>query len=316
MVYLRLTGRALINLHSANAEGAVGNYMSLSKMFVVRRTAEGIDVSEEPVISGNMVKHWHAVALVDLLKSWGYDKLCENCSRHVMFRSNLGLNDEIEYIEKCAIEDLHGFLDPNKQIRRESVCKFSFIIPVEDIRAEYSAVTHNRVVINEKGAVATEQAMMIMKREYASGLYGFGCTMDLTYAGRSQSNPSKVIDVNERKIRIKAAILSLGHVFSGQVGAAQARALPIMKVTEAIILISKRPIPNAIHGFYMDYAEETAGILKALVEKGFLSEGDFKVYAVGSEPAKALREVGLVFEEKKSLSEAIACAAEDVEKWL
>ncbi|MEM2168007.1 MAG: type I-A CRISPR-associated protein Cas7/Csa2, partial [Candidatus Bathyarchaeia archaeon] len=61
MVYVRVTGRALINIHSANAEGAVGNYMALSKMFIIREKGGGYEVSEEPVISGNMIKHWHAV---------------------------------------------------------------------------------------------------------------------------------------------------------------------------------------------------------------------------------------------------------------
>ena len=54
-MYVRITGRALINIHTANAEGAVGNYISLSKMFIIRRLSNGkLDYFEEPVISGNI----------------------------------------------------------------------------------------------------------------------------------------------------------------------------------------------------------------------------------------------------------------------
>ncbi len=46
MVYFRASGRMIVNNHSANTEGAVGNYSALSKMFVVRRRNGGIEVSE------------------------------------------------------------------------------------------------------------------------------------------------------------------------------------------------------------------------------------------------------------------------------
>ena len=54
MVYVRVTGRAVINVHTANAEGAVGNYMGLAKMFLIRRTSDGYSITEDVVISGNM----------------------------------------------------------------------------------------------------------------------------------------------------------------------------------------------------------------------------------------------------------------------
>lgn len=316
MVFLRLTGRLIINVHSANAEGAVGNYMGLSKMFVVRRTANGFDVAEEPVISGNMIKHWHAVALVELLKSWNNGALCESCKRHVMYRSTLGLDDEIKYIEKCAIEDVHGFLDAKKQIRRESLAKFSFLIPVEEMRAEYTAVTHNRVVVDEKGAVpAEEQQMMVMKREHASGIYGIACSMDLAFVGRSLADPNKAIKDDERKLRAKAAILALNNVLSGQVGAVQARALPIVRAIESICVVSRKPVPNLVHGFYSDYADETARLLATMRTKGMVGDGDIKVLVVGKKPVVALTSVGVQFTEKSSVVEAIAEAAGVIEKW-
>ena len=322
MVYLRVTGRALINVHSANAEGAVGNYMALSKMFVIRRRGgREYEVSEEPVISGNMLKHWHAVAMVEILKSWGYDALCETCRRHVMYRSALSLGDEFEYIEKCAIEDLHGFLYTpprnGETIRRESLVKFSFLIPVEDQRAEYSSITFNRVVTDERGSIPRrEQAMMVMKREHASGIYGLLCSMDLAFAGTSLSNPSKKLSPEHIKKRVGAAISALTNVLSGSFGAAQARSFPIIKVLELVCFVARKPIPNAIHGFYNDYTKETAKIVRASLSQGLVGENDVKVVLVGKQVAEAFKESQVAYEETETAAEAIARIAEVVNEWL
>ena len=317
MVYLRVTGRALVNVHSANAEGAVGNYMALSKMFIARRTDSGYEITEEPVISGNMLKHWHAVAMVEILKSWGYTALCENCKRHVMYRSTLELKDEFDFLKACAIEDIHGFLQTDNQIRRESLVKFSFLIPVEDQRAEYSSVTFNRVFVDEKGSIPKEQqAMMVMKREHASGIYGFLCSMDLGFAGVSLANPSKRLPPEDSKIRVKAAVAALNDLLSGRFGAAQARALPIIKVVELIGIASRKPIPNAVHGFYKDYAEETARIIKASIDQKLVDTADVKTVVVGKTVAKCFEESNVDYEEAGTAAEAIAKIMGVVDEWL
>ncbi|MEM1542861.1 MAG: type I-A CRISPR-associated protein Cas7/Csa2 [Ignisphaera sp.] len=316
MAYVRVTGRCLINVHTANTEGAVGNYMALSKMFIVRRTNEGYDVQEEPVISGNMIKHWHAIATTEILRSWGYNVICDSCRRHVMYRSVLGLNEEYEYLQKCAIEDLHGFLDAIKQIRRESIIKFSFMIPVEEQRSEFFSITHNRVVIDEEGKIPKgEQAMMVMKREYASGIYGFLCSMDLAFAGVSLANPDKKLPQHDRKIRARAAIVALIDLFSGHFGAAQSRATPIIKTLELICIASRRPIPNAVHGFYMDYAEETAGIVKAAINQGLVKQDEIKIVVVGR-PASIFKAEQILIDETKTVSEAITKILEASDQWL
>jgi len=317
MVYLRVTGRALVNVHSANAEGAVGNYMALSKMFVARRTDSGYEITEEPVISGNMLKHWHAVAMVEILNSWGYEALCENCKRHVMYRSTLELSDEFDFLKACAIEDVHGFLHTDNQIRRESLVKFSFLIPVEDQRAEYSSVTFNRVFVDEKGSIPKEQqAMMVMKREHASGIYGFLCSMDLAFAGVSLANPNKRLPPEDSKTRVKAAVAALTELLSGRFGAAQSRSLPIVKVIELICVASRKPVPNAVHGFYKDYAEETARIVKASIDQKLVEANDVKVVVVGKTVAEHFKDFNVPYEEAGTAAEAIAKVMEVVDGWL
>jgi len=319
MPYVRVTGRAVVNLHSANAEGAVGNYMALSKMYVVRRTGSSespYEVTEDIVISGNMIKHWHAVRTVERLLEAGYDGICDYCRRFIMYRSpDKTVPSEQEFIRRCAIEDLHGFLQPDQQIRRESIVKFAFMIPVEDMRAEYAAVTHNRVVLDETGKIQAEEAMMIFKREHASGVYGFLTAMDLAYVGRPLANPTQVvINGDERRIRAKAAVLALADILTGRFGAASSRATPIMRTTELICAVSKQPIPNLIHGFYMDYAEESSKVLVASLKSGLVR--DLKVFAYGEGPAKALSGEELPVEVTDSPMDAVVKVAEVVEEWL
>lgn len=316
MVYLRISGRALVNIHTSNAEGAIGNYISLSKMYVLRRLPDGkLDFFEEPVVSGNMLKHWHAVETINILKSMGYEKLCEYCKRYVMYRSPLKYNDEVEYISKCAIEDLHGFLSTETNIRRESIVRFSFLVPVEDVISKYAAIVHNRVGITEEGAI-DENVMMVFKREYASGLYGFSCAFDLAYVGRSQSNPAKTIDMNDRKIRAKAAILALANVLTGSFGASRVRAIPIIKVTELVGMVSRKPIPNLTHGYYRDYIEDNITRIKALIKSAFLKNNEYKVFVVGKDIAKKFENAEIKVNAFKDVVEALGKVAEVVDEWL
>jgi len=320
MTYVRVTGRAIVNLHSANAEGAVGNYMALSKMYVVRRTGDPnrpYDISEDVVISGNMLKHWHAIKTVERLTEVSYDKLCDFCRRFMMFRSpDKTVASEEEFLKRCAIEDLHGFLQPDQQIRRESIVKFAFMLPVEDLRAEYAAVTHNRVILKPTGRIQAQEAMMVFKREYASGVYGFACALDLTYVGVPLANPVEpVIEPEDRRVRAKAAMLALADLLTGRFGAASSRALPVMRTTEVICAVAKQPLPNLVHGFFKDYAEESARVLKAALDSGLVQ--DLKVFAAGCKPSEALKVLREdVVEVVESPVEAVIRAAEVVEKWL
>lgn len=321
MVYVRITGRALINVHSANAEGAVGNYMALSKMFILRRTRDGYEISEEPVISGNMLKHWHAVNMVDLLKSSGDSKICPYCSRHVMYRSpDKSKKHEVEFVRECAIEDVHGFLQPDVQVRRDSLMKFSFMLPIEDARVEYEAVTQNRVVIDESGKIpAEETAMMVFKREHASGIYGFMISGDLYYIGKPLSDPDnqdKWIPLKERIRRAEATMLALVNLLSGRFGAAASRSMPALRLSEIILAISKQPIPNLVHGFYHDYIEESARILEAALKSGLTR--DLKVFASGERMDKLVKSelLSKVVEQVASPIDALSNGVEVVKSWL
>jgi len=304
-MFVRFAGRLLINVASLNAQGGAGtNYVEITKVPVVLRDGNGkLLVEEVPAISGNMMKHFHFVNFVELVKDSKYNKnrLSQYDLRFVAYRFKeseekivsdnvIELNNESTIIENFAIADVHGYLIPTRPpYRRESLIKFSFVIPCEETikdAFDISAVTQNRVVIDETGKIEgtrEEQAMMVFKRQYASALYGFASTFDAYYVGMPLSNPNKVAISNakERKERAKLAVLAYIILLGGRFGAGTSRGLPALEVDELITVVSEKPIPMAKHGFYSDYVEETIKVFKDYAE-AFNVNVDVFVYSKGN----------------------------------
>ena len=304
-MFVRFAGRLLINVASLNAQGGAGtNYVEITKVPVVLRDGDGkLIVEEVPAISGNMMKHFHFVNLVDLLRGSQHNskKLSEDDLKYVAYRfrekknteKNIGeesvsLKDESDILAKLAVADVHGYLAPATQNRRESLIKFSFVIPCEETIKEgldVAAVTQNRVVVDERGNIeggGTEEgkAMMVFKRQYASALYGFASTFDAYYVGRPLSNPNKVAITKpeERKERAKLAVLAYINLLGGRFGANTSRGLPALDVNELIAVVSEKPVPMAKHGFYSDYVEETIKVVKDYA-KAFDVNVDVLIYS-------------------------------------
>jgi len=338
-MFVRFAGRLLINVASLNAQGASGtNYIEITKVPIVLERNCGIIVEEVPAISGNMLKHYHFVHLVDLLKTsnCNKDKLSEYDSRYVAYRfkenkeesingNKIDLTDEKTVIQNFAIADIHGYLIPKPPSRRESIVKFSFAIPCEDAinkAVEISAVTQNRVVIDSDGKIeGDEQAMMVFKRQYASALYGFASTFDAYYVGRPQSNPKQlVVQGDERKERAKLAVLAYINLLGGVSGANTSRGLPAIEVRELIAVTSNRPIPMAKHGFYRDYIEETIKIASEF-SKVFRTKVTVYIYSKNGKTIKSLKEQykdnkDFEIKDYSSYVELIKAVADDVEKGL
>ncbi|MGC8543875.1 MAG: DevR family CRISPR-associated autoregulator, partial [Vulcanisaeta sp.] len=190
------------------------------------------------------------------------------------FDSNFKAADHESEAILDLCNDIHGFLIPDKQLKRDSLVEFSNAIPVltEENLENVSkfAIQHNKVVprqVTDK----TMETMMPFKQEYASvPLYGFAASMDLGWIlrPRYEGNGSVIqllqgIDANaERKLRAKSSVLALFNLLMGS-GSKQARALPIVKLTELMIIVSNAPIPNLVHGAYADYAKLSMEILSA-----------------------------------------------------
>lgn len=301
-MYVRISGRIRLNAHSLNAQGGGGtNYIEITKTKVTVKTKNGWTVVEVPAITGNMLKHWHFVGFVDYFKTTQYGvNLTERALRYNGTRFGQGettatkangatvqLNDEATIVSELADADVHGFLAPKTGVRRVSLVKASFILPTEDFIREVegerliTAIKHNRVDVNERGAISSgsDTAQMLFSREYATGLYGFSIVLDLGLVGIPQGSPVKfeenqpkpniVIDPNERKARIESALRAVIPMLSGYLGANLARSFPVFKIEELIAVASEEPIPALVHGFYDDYIDANKSIIKNARALGF-----------------------------------------------
>ena len=285
-MYIRGTFRVILNVQRLNMEGSVGNYSTLTRVSLIGRREGHWEVTEAVGVSGNMLKHFHAKHMVNLLLSWGKNDLCDDCKRGVFYRTRAKIKSEEEMVKKCAIDDLHGFLATENQIRRESLIKFSFAVPVEENLFSTTTVTHNRVIYDERGKIEKEKAMMVYKSEYASGLYGFAVSMDLEFIGVPLANPyssnglNRVINDDQYKDRVKAAIQALSLLLQGEMGAKMSNSLPVTKVHEALVVTSKKPVPMPVNAYYMDYLESSIELYRDLVEGKILDKKDITLHII------------------------------------
>jgi len=299
-MYVRLAGRVRVNTSSLNAQGTVGNVIELARAHILLKLDGGFELVEVPVITGNTFKHWHFVHFVTAYKELGGEKLCEYCKRLVGYRSpDTKGRDERYFVERCAGEDLHGFLQPERGVRRESLVKASFLIPAEDCETRFDIITHNRVVVSEQGTVPRgQQGMMLFKRQYSSSLYGFSLALDLYYVGRLlyAGSDELVVGEEEAKRRGKASLLALLPLLAGEVGASRSRAQPVWRVEELIAAWSPKPLPSLVHGHYADYVEQSVRTI-ASFSKLTGAEAEIVVYGIDegafSRLEETLRSVGV-----------------------
>jgi CRISPR-associated protein Cst2 len=278
-MFVRLAGRVEVNAASLNAQGTAGNLIELTKLRIVVPENGAYRLAEVPAVTGNTVKHWHFAHFVNAYIMLGGQSLCEYCKRGIGFRSpDKSKNSEEEFVKGCAGEDVHGFLQPENQVRRESLFKASFMLPVEDAETGFDTVTHNRVVVDPTGKISRE--MMLFKRQYSSSIFGLLMSLDLSFVGKPlySEKHDPVVNNDEVLKRGKAALVALLPLLAGEIGASRARALPAWRVKELLVAWSDKPIPQLTHGCYSDYVTASLGTLAAYSK---LLDANVEVLAYG-----------------------------------
>lgn len=280
MTFVRFAARVEINVAALSGLGAVGNYNQVA----VAKVFYNGSAYEVPVLTGNALKHWHAVYAAEEYLQMGGKCINALCKMGVGLRgytydSNWGqwkvASDECEAILDFC-NDLHGFLiaEGGRSTKRDSLVKVSFATPVlegKNLEATSKfAVQHNRVVAEKVRQEVGEQAMMLFKQEYASGLYGLYVRLDLDKVLQPMFDPCEVkhdgCNANDVKkeagLRKRAAVSALLKLLLGA-GSKQARALPISDVKEVLVAASTAPLPNLVHPAYPDYCEKSLDVLNA-----------------------------------------------------
>jgi len=299
----------LLNISSLNLEREA----EIRKMPVIYWESGGPKfVPEVPAISGVMLKHWHFRNLVELSRE---DKLCFFCNQlqairippekvqryyGISYRKQGGKEEndtsekkkdkvpirEIDLINNCVGEDVHGFLVTEKEeaLRRESCVLFSWAIGLPRISEEYRrivVVQHTRNIGSIPSDAPDELRKMQMPypRPYASDLFGFTSIANLSRIGVSYTDNLQTIDSDVRRRRQRNTILAYAKMVQGEIGANLARSLPAsIPITVFLAASKKGMIPAPIHPIYPNYLVESARLFKGITEL-FKEEYMVRIYA-------------------------------------
>ncbi|MBS7248623.1 MAG: DevR family CRISPR-associated autoregulator [Candidatus Jordarchaeales archaeon] len=272
-MYVGVAVKVLLNMHDLNNERAE----EIRRVPVIYRGKDGgWTVFEEAVaVSGLMIKRWHFANMVELGGEVCFCDLCKNLEAIRIPSEKSGkARSEFEIIKDCAGEDVHGFLRANPVLRRESMVKFSWMLPLfnDEVVEAFGLPTPFRVVQHTRNIrEITENAAKRMNvdldelrrwqmpypRSYAAGVYGFVSLLDLKHIGYSFTD-KKEINEKERRERRKVALQAYIPLVTGSCGASLARALPVADVLEVVTVLSDKVIPAPIHPIYSEYVEENA----------------------------------------------------------
>ncbi|MEM3433193.1 MAG: DevR family CRISPR-associated autoregulator [Nitrososphaerales archaeon] len=270
-MYVGLAIKLVLNMHDLNNERAE----EIRRVPIIYARKDGSwQVFEEAVaISGVMLKHWHFVYCVDLGLREGIN-FCDYCRRFEAIRvPSKTAGTEFELISRCMGEDVHGFLRPEPTLRRESLVRFSWGLPLlnEQIAETFGMPTTFRVLqhsrnvreIPEEAPEEVRQAQMPYPRSYGDGVYGYVASLDLQHVGYSFTE-EKNLDSTQKEKRQRVAIQAFIPMLTGAMGGSMARALPVADVLEVLLVSSSKPIPAPVHPIYPDYYESSVALYKGV----------------------------------------------------
>lgn len=281
-MYVGVTIKTLLNMHDLNNERAE----EIRRVPIIYRRKDGKwEVFEEAVaVSGLMVKRWHFANMVELgiKEELNFCNLCRNLEAvRIPSEKKNEVRSEINIIKECAGEDIHGFLRADPMLRRESLIKFSWMLPLlnDSVIETFGSPTPFRVVqhtrnireITDEAAKRMDENkdtlrgwQMPFPRSYAAGFYGFASVLDLEHVGYSFTNHSLIEDQSERKKRQMVAVQAYVPMITGACGASLARALPVADILEIVTISSDKPIPAPIHPLYPEYVEENTKLYQGV----------------------------------------------------
>ncbi len=286
-MYVGVGVKLILNMHDLNNERAE----EIRRVPLIYRNAKGEwQVVEEAVaVSGVMVKHWHFAYVVALGKEQNV-AFCDHCGKLEAIRvpsQTSNFSTEKDFLENCAGEDIHGFLRAKPPLRRESLARFSWMLPIYSeesmkifgVSTPFRVMQHSRNIreIPDGAPDAVKQAQMPYPRSYANGIYGFVSTLDLKHIGYSFNDQASIKDIIARR---KIAIQAYVPMLTGAMGASLARSLPVSDILETVVIMSSKPIPTPVHPIYPNFISENITLYKST---SAAMETDITMYAWSKE---------------------------------
>lgn len=308
--FLTLAEKLRLNVHDLNNEAIAGNVTDIRTISMIDERGE---IREGTAVSGRMLKHAHYEYMRRQEMRNASPELCDECLRGEPMRpaEKPKKGEKLEsYLQRtvkgCMIDDLHGFLAPEKKIekvvpRRDSRVMFSWLLPTVDTLKQ---VVHARVSMK----IPEEQkAQMLYYKGYASGLYSFVSCFDAERVGYIEYAKTQALDEKEWKRRVGVAIEAYRHMVTGGVGASLSHALAHANCEELTVAVSiDKPIPVITSPIYEGYLEQYSGILENIDAENvyvlFYStseERKEKIETLNKPFIQILPEIGGVFDKAK-----------------
>ena len=299
IVTLSLSVRVAVNAEALNMAEAVGNYTRHRKAPVVIASEGGYSVVYVPAVSGESLAHAYQQLLAQIAKqrnlpvtkldemgyflkftsdrimSWYEEDLKRVDPKYAEILSK-GDVKEIErlLVKASVVADVGGLLYTEKQVKRTSAIRFSYMLPALDaIERGGVALTpqlHTRYVHPEM----PREMQMLFYLESGSALYTF--TAELVASDISRLIYSKGDDPElkkQRPERVKAAVDALIALVDGMLfGAKRSRYNPVWDVKSLVVALSKGPVEFIVSpGMTRDYIKKTyeraVNITKAIQEE-------------------------------------------------
>jgi CRISPR-associated protein Csa2 len=299
IVTLSLSLRVAVNAEALNMAEAVGNYTRHRKAPVVIASEGGYSVVYVPAVSGESLAHSYQQLLAQIAKQrnlpvtkldemgyflkftsdkimdWYKEDLEKVNSKYAEILSSRNV-EEIErlLVKASVVADVGGLLYTEKQVKRTSAIRFSYMLPTLDaVEKGGVALTpqlHTRYVHPEM----PREMQMLFYLESGSALYTLTAELVASDIGRLFYSKSDDPDLKkQRPERVKAAVDALTALVDGMLfGAKRSRYNPVWDVKSLVVALSKGPVEFIVSsGVTRDYIKKTyeraVNITKAIQEE-------------------------------------------------
>ncbi|MEM1907512.1 MAG: type I-A CRISPR-associated protein Cas7/Csa2 [Thermosphaera sp.] len=342
---LSVSARILVNAEALNMAESVGNYTRHRKAPIIVQTEKGYSVIYVPAVSGESLAHAYQQVLAHIANQRGLpvtkmdlegyfmkfsdDDIIENYYSEIA--EKLGVKPEevknklkeIEqpgeleklFVKSSVVADVGGFLYTDKQLKRTSAIRFSYLLPSLDAVQEGGAVVIPQLHVRyTPQAKKDEQALFYV--ESGSALYTL--TTQLVISDIARLNYSETPDPElegQRVKRVEAAIDALTALVDGLMfGAKRSRYMPQWDVRSIVVAFSRGPVEfNVSPGLSRDYIKKTyeravtmSKIINNLIVNIYAYNGE-GLEEPGGEPVKQV-----TFDKASSPAEAFAKAKDKI----
>lgn len=320
IVTLSLSIRVAVNAEALNMAEAVGNYTRHRKCPVVISTEGGYSVVYVPAVSGESLAHSYQQLLaqiakqrslpITLLDEKGYflkfasgDVLSwyEEDLKKLNLTANQLRGASVSEIEKAILKasvvaDVGGFLFTDKQVKRSSAIRFSYMLPTIDAIEKGGVALVPQLHTRYAPPELVKEVQKLFYLESGSALYTFTAELVVSDIGRLIYSQADDQDLEkQRSERIKAAVDALIALVDGvMLGAKRSRYNPVWDVKSIVISLSKGPVEFIVSpGITRDYIKKTYERAVSLTQA--IHEETINIYVYNGEN---LEEPGLVQEVK------------------